>query len=87
MRKLRQEIELEDGWSRWIPPTMANYLMACCSCGLVHRLQFRVVREIETKRGGWFRYKDAKGKYRVLFRAQRDEKATKLHRKRKKARK
>ena len=27
----------------WIQPRMKNYYMKCCDCGLVHRLNFRLV--------------------------------------------
>lgn len=32
----------DDGWSEWIQPTPTGYKMACCDCGLVHSLNFRV---------------------------------------------
>lgn len=28
---------------RWVQPIMRNYLLACCDCCLVHRLDFRIV--------------------------------------------
>lgn len=28
----------------WVRPARLGYKMACCSCGLVHRMQFRVVK-------------------------------------------
>ncbi len=28
----------------WIQPRMKNYLMGCCDCGLVHRMDFRIVQ-------------------------------------------
>lgn len=28
----------------WVRPVMKGYLMKCCDCGLVHRLNFRVIR-------------------------------------------
>lgn len=39
--KFRREIENEDGWSDWIHP-LDGYKMACCDCGLVHNMQFRI---------------------------------------------
>lgn len=27
----------------WVQPVMRGYLMGCCDCGLVHRLDFRIV--------------------------------------------
>lgn len=35
-------IENDDGWTDWIQPLMSGYRMACCDCGLVHTLDFRV---------------------------------------------
>lgn len=31
---------VEDG--AWVQPVRRNYGMACCDCGLVHRLDFRI---------------------------------------------
>jgi hypothetical protein len=28
--------------SKWIRPVMEGYLMECCRCGLVHKMDFRV---------------------------------------------
>jgi hypothetical protein len=42
MTKFRVETEGEDGWSDWIHP-LPGYKMACCDCGLVHNLEFRVL--------------------------------------------
>lgn len=41
MAKFRQEHGDEDGWSDWIHP-LPGYKMACCDCGLVHNMQFRI---------------------------------------------
>jgi len=46
----------------WIHPTGESYKMMCCDCGLVHRMQFRIVRY--------------KGKSHIIFRAWRDNRAT-----------
>lgn len=32
----------EEGWSEWIHP-LPGYLMQCCDCGLVHRMEFEIV--------------------------------------------
>lgn len=43
-KRMRQETaEGPRGFSRWVQPQMAKYLMACCDCNLVHEMQFRVV--------------------------------------------
>ncbi len=33
----------EDG--EWIQPVKRGYLMACCDCGLVHRIDFRIAND------------------------------------------
>lgn len=54
------------GWCEWQRPIHGhgdqNYRMACCDCGLVHDMQFRV------KRNGERLY--------VVFRAKRNNRAT-----------
>lgn len=32
----------DDGWSDWIQPVSTGYKMACCDCGLVHTMDFRI---------------------------------------------
>jgi Zn-finger protein len=32
----------------WVQPRRKNYIMQCCDCGLLHRMNFRIVRD---KRG------------------------------------
>lgn len=41
-KRIRVEKEVADGWSRWVQPVMKGYLLACCDCSLVHRLDFRI---------------------------------------------
>ena len=57
--RYKQEMPGPDGWSRWIYPNPERYLMKCCDCGLVHRMQFRItddsriefrVRRFESRR-------------------------------------
>ena len=38
------EYERSNGWTRWVQPIPRGYLMACCDCQLVHRLEFRIFR-------------------------------------------
>jgi Zn-finger protein len=40
------EVIDEDGWSDWISPKMTGYLMQCCDCGLIHEIDFKVVKYI-----------------------------------------
>lgn len=46
----------------WIRPVMNGYKLACCDCGLVHRIDFKLVP--------WGRGQ------KVMFRAFRHERAT-----------
>lgn len=39
--KYRKETAGPDGWSEWVHP-LKPYRMACCDCGLVHELEFRI---------------------------------------------
>jgi Zn-finger protein len=34
----------------WVQPTRRGYLMQCCDCGLVHRLDFKLVQYANGKR-------------------------------------
>lgn len=29
----------------WVQPKRKGYLMKCCDCGLVHRLNFRLIKD------------------------------------------
>lgn len=55
---------------RWVQPKRIGYLMACCDCGLVHRMDFRIVAD----QGGQ--------RQRVQFRTWRHKEQTKALRKR-----
>jgi len=58
------------GAAEWVTPRRKYYGLGCCDCGLVHKMEFRLV---PSWHGG--------GK-KIQFRAWRDEKATKFLRKR-----
>lgn len=45
MPRFRDEQDEGDGWTRWVRPVMQGYKMACCDCGLVHDMDFRVMRQ------------------------------------------
>lgn len=51
----------------WVQPKMTQYRAACCDCGLVHQIQFRV---LDTKTG-----KPVKG-VKVQFQVSRHNRAT-----------
>lgn len=44
--KYEQNYAGKDGWSKWRSPIHGkkdrNYRSACCDCGLVHEIQFRI---------------------------------------------
>lgn len=52
----------------WVQPKMRGYLMKCCDCGLVHKIDFRVLRMTSRKPGGYKVGRRATGHY-VQFRA------------------
>jgi hypothetical protein len=54
--------------NEWLHPKQKGFLMGCCDCGLVHKVDFRVVV-------------DKKGKYETELRATRAPKYTAWFRK------
>jgi hypothetical protein len=52
----------------WLTPTR-RHKMACCDCGLVHKMTFRIVR-IERLNGRKY------GKLAIQFKASRNERST-----------
>lgn len=75
MAKFRKEFEGDNGWTRWIPPRMTGYKLACCDCGLVHDTQFKVLRVTKrNKDGSWEGVRIAGTK--VLFRVRRNDRST-----------
>jgi hypothetical protein len=63
MARFKNHVVEKDGdWTEWVYPNRKLYKMACCDCGLVHDMQFALV-----KRG--------LGKA-IVFRARRNNKST-----------
>lgn len=62
-------------WTEWIAPRMKLYRMGCCDCGLVHDMQFKILRVTKRKSGGWFDGDKAPG-HRVLVRVKRNNRST-----------
>lgn len=87
MAKLKREVEGDDGWSDWVHPIPRKYKMGCCDCGLVHNMDFRVVKVLHARKDGSFTYEEVKGtRFRVMFKAQRNSRSTaqcRRHKKRK----
>jgi hypothetical protein len=65
------------GYGEWIRPRMRDFREQCCDCGLIHRLDFRIV---DDRKG--VRAPPAKGRsrpssrLRVEVRTRRDDRAT-----------
>lgn len=74
MAKFKKIEAQSDGWSDWELPEMNGYRMACCDCGLVHDIDFKVVKATPDGSGG-FNCEDVEG-YRVLMRARRNNRST-----------
>jgi hypothetical protein len=36
----------EPSAGEWVRPVMDGYKVACCDCGLVHRVDFRVITDV-----------------------------------------
>jgi hypothetical protein len=72
LQRMHVEKEGKNGWSRWVRPIMAKYFMACCDCGLTHRMQFVAVKVSKRwKDGRWNADVLPSRTYRVMFRAKR----------------
>jgi hypothetical protein len=56
----------------WVSPVRKGYRMACCDCGLVHKMDFALI--------AW-----RNGGKKIIFRAYRDERATAAIRRRDKS--
>lgn len=71
MAKFKQEYA-----NQWVFPNKRKYKMACCDCGLVHTVVFRVIKSKENK-NGTFTYEDILQKgLRVKLKASRDNRST-----------
>ena len=57
--------------SAWETPIMGGYLLQCCDCGLVHKMDFRVIKRHGSKKR---RLATVQGSmYKVQYRAYRVE--------------
>jgi hypothetical protein len=78
----------EIGYGEWTRPRMRDFREQCCDCGLIHRLDFRIVdakgrsRPASLKKGRSRSSSRSKGRSRlssplhVEFRTRRDDRAT-----------
>ena len=63
----------EDGWCDWQFPIHRGYKMQCCDCGLVHDVEFDVVKIVEHRPDGTWRSVDVDDPdYRVALRMKRE---------------
>jgi hypothetical protein len=60
------------GWTEWQQPKHKKYLSQCCDCGLVHEMQFAVVKfpSLESNDATFLDDKNL----RVVFRVRREKK-------------
>ena len=67
----------KDGWTDWQRPMMRGYRLGCCDCGLVHDMDFRVVKIVKRHRHGVKEGEVLSSKdYQVEFRVSRNERST-----------
>ncbi len=69
--------ETPGDWTEEIYPNHDCYKLACCDCGLVHNVRFKVVRVTKnTKNGGFEGHFVSKRTARVMMQVQRNNRAT-----------
>lgn len=83
LKRLRKEKETTvRGFSRWVQPVMKGYKMGCCDCGLVHEMEFKVMKVVKLLANGYVKLESVPaGAFLVHFRARRAEAYTRRERK------
>jgi hypothetical protein len=77
MPKFKKHVAGDYGWSDWDTPIMRGYKMACCDCGLVHDMEFRVLKVTKDNGDGTWECKPLDTqKYRIELRAKRNTRST-----------
>lgn len=82
MAKYKQHIVQKDGWTDWIYPSMKNYKMACCDCGLTHDIKMKVIAQkiIRKFKNGTYEHvilpERISKKYAVAWKVKRNNRAT-----------
>ncbi len=75
MSRYKQHVANSKGWSEWETPVMRGYKLACCDCGLVHGMEFQVLKVTK-----WLGRRTWRGKqvsdHKVAFRVRRLNRAT-----------
>lgn len=75
-KKYKQHYANDDGYSEWETPVMTDYKLCCCDCGLVHNMDFKVLKVTETFEDGTWNAETPDGDYRVEFRVSRNNRST-----------
>jgi len=77
MARFRKEKAVDGEWSRWVTPVQ-DYKMACCDCGLVHNMQWRVLKVTDAHPDGMrFEAEEVPwGEYRIAIRVSRNKRST-----------
>ena len=76
MAKFKQIYSNDDGWSEWELPDMIKYKLGCCSCALVHDMEFSIVKATPQECGGFTTQEVKDGDLRVMFRAKVNNRST-----------
>lgn len=74
--KYKQHYANEEGYSEWETPEMKGFKLSCCDCGLVHNMDFKVLKVTETFEDGTWNTEEPDGDYRVEFRVSRNNRST-----------
>jgi hypothetical protein len=64
-----------DGWTNWETPSKRRLKLACCTCGSVHEIDFRILRVVRRLGKGWFRGQLVRG-HKVQMRLRDNPRAT-----------
>lgn len=78
MSKMKVMKPNDDGWCDWVIPRN-TYRLGCCDCGLVHDMEFEVIKKLKDLPSGEFEYAvggNLNRAYRVRFRARRNNRST-----------
>lgn len=60
-----------------ITPKMKGYKMSCCDCGLVHEIDFKVIRVTKELEGGYFEYEEVNDpSLRIAMDVERNNRST-----------
>lgn len=59
-------------WTEWVSPKMKGYRMTCCDCGLIHEIEFDIVKFTGEEKGDLSKCVAVKDKdIQVIFRMRR----------------